>query len=505
MKIPVLDAAQSAAWDELARAEHAIPSRVLMESAGRAAAAVIAREFGPALAGGVVVACGAGNNGGDGWVVARALAAAGVAVSAVSALQAKSVDCKANRKLALAAGVAELDSVAQAGNVGVIVDALLGTGAAGPLRGKVGEVAKSIAKYGAPIAAIDGPTGLDLSTGEIHGPIHADLTITFGGLRRGHLLNRTACGHVVVVDIGFPPPLREWPAFMTDAETTVLLPALNAEMHKGERGRVVVVGGSEGMSGAAIHCAQAAFAAGGGLVKLVAAPSTLEAVRAQVPDIMTIESGLTGMLKPEVVEALEWADAMAIGPGLSREPERMAFAEQVFATCEVPIVVDAGAVHARLDRIASPAAVVTPHAGEFDQMFPDLDRKDIGPFEAARLGAERCNAVILFKGVPTIIAGGVTTIVVGAGNPALATGGSGDVLTGLIATFLARGVEPEVAAALGAQVMGRSADFAAGEKTVRATRPEDVLAEIPRYWRYLESAPDIQLPVLVDLPAPPTA
>ncbi|MDH4352034.1 MAG: NAD(P)H-hydrate epimerase, partial [Gemmatimonadota bacterium] len=162
--IPVLTAAESAAWDARARAAAGIPSRVLMESAGRGAAGVIAREFPNALDRGVLVVAGPGNNGGDGWVVARALRAAGVRVWGTDLPRERSPDCEANRTLALAEGVEWVESGERWPPAGVIVDALLGTGASDAPRGPLAEVARIVAAHGAPVAAIDGPTGLDLST-----------------------------------------------------------------------------------------------------------------------------------------------------------------------------------------------------------------------------------------------------------------------------------------------------------------------------------------------------
>ncbi|PYO81428.1 MAG: NAD(P)H-hydrate epimerase, partial [Gemmatimonadetes bacterium] len=197
--VPVLSATEAAAWDSAARTQYRIPSRVLMEAAGRAVAQVVLRDFPDVLARGVLVAAGAGNNGGDGWVAARALHAAAVPVW-VAALDPKTDDAIDNRALARVDGVREIGREEPWPAAAVAVDALLGTGAAGPARGDVLALAQRLVTYGAPIVAIDGPTGLDLSTGEAHGPLRADVSVTFGGPRRGHLLARDWCGKVVVVD-----------------------------------------------------------------------------------------------------------------------------------------------------------------------------------------------------------------------------------------------------------------------------------------------------------------
>jgi len=243
--IPALSAAEAAAWDSMARTQYRVPSRVLMETAGRAVAHVLLTEFPGAqekTGGGVLIAAGAGNNGGDGWVLARALHAAGVSVW-VAALDPKTDDGIDNRALARVDGVRELARDEAWPQAAVAVDALLGTGAAGPAKGDVLALGERLAAYGAPILAVDGPTGLDMTSGEGHGPVRAQVTVTFGGPRRGHLLAREWCGKVVVVDIGFPPPDPAWPVLVTDAWAAVRLPRLQATMHKGDRGRVCVVGG----------------------------------------------------------------------------------------------------------------------------------------------------------------------------------------------------------------------------------------------------------------------
>ncbi|HET7789173.1 MAG TPA: NAD(P)H-hydrate dehydratase [Gemmatimonadales bacterium] len=482
--VPVLTAAEATGWDGAARKQFRIPSRVLMETAGRAAAAVIVRECPDVRKGGALVVAGAGNNGGDGWVLARALHGAGVQVT-VTGLDPKTDDAVDNRALARLAGVAELTREEPWPQSTVIVDALLGTGAAGPARGDVQALAERIAGAGAAVVALDGPTGLDLSSGEAHGPVRARLTVTFGGVRRGHLLAREWCGKVIVVDIGFPPADAQWPLLVTDAWAGSRLPPLTPTMHKGDRGRVTVVGGAAGMTGAALHAARAALAAGAGLVKLVAAKETIEAARTTLPDVLTVESKLGGELEPGAREALDWADALVVGPGLGRDAERARFLAAVLSQRPVPAVVDADALHL-YDRKADRPLVFTPHVGEFRALAGDrlADLAANDRWAAAREAAGDLRATVLLKGVPTVIAAPrVPGLVVASGNPGLATGGSGDLLAGFIGAFLARGREGPEAAALGAHALGRGAEEGARRWTARSLRPADVLAALPDVWR----------------------
>jgi len=424
----------------------------------------------------------------------------------------RSPDCAANRALALASGVELLDPEDTWPPAAVVVDALLGTGASGAPRGPLGALARRVAASEVPVVAVDGPTGLDLSSGEAHDPVPASVTVTFGGLRRGHLLGRRWCGKIVVLEIGFPSPDRSWPRFVDDRLAASWLPGFEVAMHKGDRGRVLVVGGSEGMAGAVLHAGSAALEAGAGLVKLAAAPATVAASQAALPDALCVATALGPSLEPELERALEWADAVIIGPGLGRGPMRARFVAALLEAAKKPVVLDADALQVGLEplRLGDSPRVLTPHAGEFGAAFPELagclakDRFEAARSAAAALAEGKArDAVVLLKGVPTVVAASEgSSYVVASGNPALATGGSGDLLAGFIGAFLARGVGPLEAAALGAQVLGRAADLAASQLTVRATRPADVLAALAELWRRWADLPVPLPPVLVELDPP---
>jgi NAD(P)H-hydrate epimerase len=503
---PVLSASEAAAWDSAARTQYRIPSRVLMEAAGRATAQVLVQEFPDAGVRGTLVVAGAGNNGGDGWVLARALHAAGFPVW-VSALDPRTDDAVDNRALARVDGVRELSRGEPWPAAAVVVDALLGTGASGPARGDVLALAERVEAHGARVLAVDGPTGLDLSSGDAHGPVRARVSVTFGGPRRGHLLARDWCGRIVVVDIGLPAADPAWPLLVTDPWAGQRVPQLVPTMHKGDRGRVVVIGGASGMTGAALHATRAALAAGAGLVKLVAARETVDAARTTLPDALTVESALGAALEPAVAEALAWADALVVGPGLGREEGRSAFLTAVYAHRSLPTVVDADALSLYRGEADRPT-VFTPHLGEFRRLAGDAlaDEAANDRWSAASKAAARLHGVVLLKGVPTVIAALRGPVyVVASGNPGLATGGSGDVLAGFVGAFLARGVAPEIAAALGAHALGRAAEHGARLWTARSLRPADVLAALPDVWRAWNGVRPAGPPVLTTLDAPETA
>ena len=509
----MLAAAEAAEWDRLAREYAKIPSRVLMESAGRAVAIALAREFKQRLSSGILVACGVGNNGGDGYVAARMLASHGVAVTVVAQPGEASPDCLENRILAASHGVRIIEPDADWGGCGVVVDALLGTGATGAPRPGVAATIERLMRLAAPVVAVDGPSGLDLSTGQVHAPcVRASLSVTFGGFRRGHLLQRTVCGTVVVAEMGFPPPDPAWPGVVSDAWLSEVLPPLTAEMHKGDRGRVLIVGGNEGMAGAAVFAAKSAARSGAGLTKIAAHPATVAAAQANNPDLMTVTTALGEELEAPLVEALAWADAVVLGPGLGRGAARERFARNVLGASHGAVLVDAdglmafcGAAAELKALLEGRRALLTPHRGEFAALFPDLaERTRRDPFGAAAEAAGRIGAGVLLKGVPTVVASpGVPPLVSAAGNPGLATGGTGDVLSGMAASWLARGAPPQIAGAAAAHVHGRAAEDVAKHRSVRTLRPDDLLSVLGPLWRELAERPrDVDPPFLARLEPP---
>jgi len=511
--IPVLSPDQSAAWDATAVAG-GVALATLMESAGRAVAAVVADRHAHRLRDGVLIAAGPGHNGGDGWVLARALHRLDVPVW-VTALPGAGAELReAMAALARAEGVREVAPDGPWPGAGLAVDALLGTGARGAPRAPMAALLERILDLEIPVVAIDGPTGVDLQSGVVHGATRADLTITFGGLRRGHLLARDEVGDVVVVDIGHPAGDPAWPSLVTDLLAAEWLPRLRSRDHKGDRGRVVIVGGQTGMSGAARMAGRAAFGAGAGLAHVVAPPDTVVSLVQTEPDLQTLAHPFDQPPSPEVLELVGRADALIIGPGLGREPGRRALVATLVRAARTAVL-DADALVAfqgaadELQALAEERPVVlTPHPGEFRTLFPSLAPvRELDPWAAAVQAADASGATLLLKGVPTVVArSGHPPFTVAAGNPGLATGGSGDVLSGLVGTGLAHGLAPHIAAALGAQALGRAADLAARRTAARTLRPMDVVAALPdlwREWELLRLAPPLaRPPILLELGKP---
>jgi ADP-dependent NAD(P)H-hydrate dehydratase / NAD(P)H-hydrate epimerase len=512
--LPVLSPDQSAEWDASAVAG-GVALATLMECAGRAAAAVLAARYAHRLRDGVLVAAGPGHNGGDGWVLARALQRLEIPVWVTAPPGSGAELCLAMAARARAAGVREVAPDGPWPSIGVAVDALLGTGARGAPRAPMAALLDRILDLEVPIVAIDGPTGVDLASGMSHGAPRADLSITFGGLRRGHLLARDEVGAIVVTDIGHPPADPAWPTLVTDHQAADWLRRLRSRDHKGDRGRVVIVGGDAGMLGAARMAGRSAFGAGAGLVHVVAPPESVAALVQAEPDLQTLAHRLDQPPNDALLDLVRRADALVIGPGLGRDASRRALITVLVAEARAAVL-DADALVAfqgavpELRALAGRPLVLTPHPGEFRTLFPDLaPGRELDPWAAAAGAAAASGATVLLKGVPTVVARAERpALTVAAGNPGLATGGSGDVLSGIVGTALAQGLAPEIAAAFGAQVLGRAADLAARRSAARTLRPMDVvaaLADLWREWEVLRLAPPVaRPPVLFELDRPQT-
>ncbi|MEO8636046.1 MAG: NAD(P)H-hydrate dehydratase [Gemmatimonadales bacterium] len=514
MLIPVLSPEQSAEWDRRA-VDAGTALGTLMDAAGRAVAHVVAARFPERLSGGVLIAVGPGNNGGDGWVIARVLHRLEVPVFVAAAPGDLSPLNRQMADLAQGDGVRMVDIDGPWPAVTLGIDALLGTGAHGPLRPAVATLVQRLTELAVPLIAVDGPTGVDLATGVVHGlALVAQVSVTFGGLRRGHLLARDESGDIVVVDVGHPPADPTWPTLMTDQAAAGMVGLFSSAAHKGSRGHVVVLGGAAGMSGAVRLAARASFAAGAGLVHAVAPAATIDHLLGAEPDLQTLPHNFDLPLSPALRDLLDRADAVVIGPGLGRDPGRLAFVTAVIRQSRA-VVLDADGLNAFTGELellrelsAARRLVLTPHPGEFRRLFPELaSNLELNPWDTASRAAELIGVTLLAKGVPSVVATpGRPPVTVASGNPGLATGGSGDILSGISGSFLAAGQSPDAAVALAAHALGRAADLAARRTTARGLRPMDVVAALPDLWRAWESLrqlrPAPRPPVLLELEAP---
>jgi NAD(P)H-hydrate epimerase len=492
--------------DRVAIEAFAIPSITLMDRAGRAVADAAAALAAPG--GRFVVVCGGGNNGGDGYVAARVLRAAGRDARVIALMPAErlSPDARAVREQADRAGVPIDEGVLsplEAGVGDVVVDAIFGTGLARPPDGAFAEAIARIEAArvaGARVLAVDVPSGLSADTGRpLGGCVRADRTVTFGFLKRGLVLHPglSLAGEVTVDDIGIPAEAaRRVPVgceLLTEMEARLLLPPRPPEAHKGDAGRLLVVAGSAGKTGAAHLALTGALRGGAGLVTLASRPEVLPFALAGRPEAMSVAlagSGPLGRadLQPLLAAAHD-ADALAIGPGIPRGPETAELLRALLQRAGKPAVLDADALNALAGDPAlfgglGAPLLLTPHPGEMAR----LCATSVAEVQADRIGiaeakARAWGATVLLKGARTVVADGdAPPAVIATGNPGLATGGTGDVLTGLCGALLAGGLPPPAAGRVAAWVHGRAGDVAARRFGVRGLVAGDLGDGIGQVW-----------------------
>ena len=488
-----------------------IPGELLMECAGRAVAAEVRAHWrAPST---VWVVCGAGNNGGDGWVAARHLQLQGVPVRVASLGDPSRLrgDAAANRDRALAVDVAVASGRFRPEPGAVVVDALFGTGLARAVEGDAAAWVRRInlarARDGCCTVAVDLPSGLDADTGQALGcAVEADVTLTLGLPKLGLALEpgRSLAGAIRVARLGIAdaaPGTAPDATLLTAAAAGARLPARPAAGHKGRFGHVLVVAGSEGKTGAAALAAEGAGRVGAGLVT-VACPASLnpileakctEAMTAPVPETPLRAFGLEAE-KPLLDLASE-RDVVALGPGVGRADETAELVRRLARRVECPLVLDADGVRALADAplaLASRSAawVMTPHPGEASALLgrtpAAINADRVG---AARALAERTSAVALLKGAATVVAAPDGRVAVNAsGGPSLATGGTGDVLTGIVAGLLAQGLDAFDAARVGAHLHGAAADAVASRRGGTGLLAGDVAGFLPETARSLANA-----------------
>lgn len=497
----LLSAPEMQAWDRRAVEQGGIPERVLMESAGRAAARLVQRLFpeGP-----VAAAVGRGSNGGDALVLLRCLRAWGREVVAVP-VGGSDVGSELLHGWEIPTA-AEEQAAAVFRPSGVVVDGILGTGARGAPRAPQAAAVRAINESGRPVVALDGPTGVDLSDGSTPGEaVRATLTVTFGALKRGLLLypGRACAGRIVVVEVGFPPLRADeaGAALVTPGWAHTHLPARRPNAHKGDAGAVTVVAGRAGMGGAAIMVAMGALRAGAGVVRVVSAEANRLAIQPAVPEAIFVDRA-----GDAVGDALEAADALVLGPGMGTDEAALSLLRDAVLGSQGPLLLDADALTllARHPDLLPPdiatRCVLTPHPGEMGRLL-DAPIAEVlsDPFGAAQRAAQRFGCCVLLKGSPSLVATPRDPVLASvAGHSGVATGGMGDTLAGVIGALLGAGAEPRAAAALGLHFAGRAAELAGRGP---ALLPRDVAEALPAALCEAASAPD-EPDVLLDL-APP--
>jgi len=498
-----------------------LPGFALMETAGRGAADAIEAEFGPMAGRSVLVLAGKGNNGGDGFVVARVLAGRGAYVRIVTTATENGATEDTAHNLRLFRQVVEHDdrlaldafedirqlSAARAPDL--VVDALLGIGVTGALRTPVDALARWINGQPAPVVALDIPTGLGSDTGVAQpDTVRADLTVTMAARKSGLLFNDgpTHAGRIAVVDIGIPPHLMREALDVagsarrtSDAGIRALLPERPHDAHKYTAGRVVAVAGSHAFTGAAVMASESAARAGAGAVICCTPERARPIVETKLTEVMTVpvaetdEGTIAFDALSTLAERAEPADAVLVGCGLGRHAETQRLVRTLLTKLDGPVVVDADGLNALaghtdlITQYADGQWVLTPHTGELarligtnpstgsGQTFDTTDR-----IALVAEWAERWNCVLVLKGMPSVIGTPDGQVfVAGISHPALATAGTGDVLAGMIAGLLAQGLAPRDAALCALHLGGRAAERYAATRQPHSMLTMDLLKELP--------------------------
>ena len=477
--------AQVRELDRRAIEDQGIAGGVLMARAGRSTWRLIRQRYPQAKR--VLVLCGGGNNGGDGYVIARLAAEAGCDVDLCPLQDPAALSGDA----AIAAGQAleRVDAVAWdpalVESADVVVDALLGTGLDRAVEGVLATWIHALNQGSAPVVAVDVPSGLSAETGEVLGAaVKATCTLTFIGLKQGLYTGDAAeqVGERVFDDLQVPGVVYEgmtpsaWR--VTSAALAQALPARPHNSHKGRFGHVLIIGGDHGMGGAVRLAGEGAARVGAGLVSVATQPGHVSAVQAARPELMTWGIASASDNRAELEALLRQANVIGLGPGLGQGQWGTSLYQAALNT-ECALVVDADG----LNHLAAPPTerddwVLTPHPGEAARLLAtDVASIEADRFAAANALAKRYGGAVVLKGSGTIISDGQTRYVCTAGNPGMASGGMGDVLTGVIAGLRAQGLSPIDAARIGVQAHSDAADRAAagGERGLLAG---DVLAQL---------------------------
>jgi NAD(P)H-hydrate epimerase len=508
---PVLTPEEASTLDRETQAR-GVAADVLMERAGRAVARAARELAGGAYGRRAVVVCGKGNNGGDGLVAARQLGRWGIRTTVVL------LEDPAELREPAAANARRLDEVSsirvrtfhqgvlkrELARADVAIDAIFGTGFRGIPEDDWAAAISSLNDAGAPIVSVDIPSGANGATGVVEGEaVRAKLTVTFGAAKLGAVLLPGAeyAGVLRVVDIGFSDDLVVARAWITEpSDVAAWLPARNADTHKRASGVLVVVAGSRAMTGAARLIAMAAGRVGTGLVTVAAPEGAMPQIQAGLtePTFLPLPETADGTVAAEAIapllERLDSADALAIGPGLTTNDQTVAFVREAVRRSPVPLVLDADGLNAFTgDSVAlrdrQAEAVLTPHVGEFARLT-GVKARDLDADRPAHVRglAEQTGAVTLLKGSRTVIAEpGGRLFVNLTGSPTLATAGTGDVLTGMLGGLLARGASPTESAAAAAYLHGLAGLFA-GRDLGEGALAGDVLERVPEALAHMEGA-----------------
>ncbi len=509
MPIPVVTAQEMSNIDNRAIQEYGIPSICLMEAAGVKSARMIWEKFGRTDLR-VLIVCGKGNNGGDGFVIARHLfnAGAGVDIAVLFPLQEATGDpavfLRPLEKMRIPILEVGEENIPQLGkmaeNADIIIDAIFGTGFRPPVRGLPGEAIRILSEFETKTVSIDIPSGLDGTAATAEFPyIDAEITLALGALKRGHLLMPAAehVGEVISLDIGIPHEcFKEEGVLLQVTEPSDVaenLPERHLDAHKGDAGHLLLIAGSPGMSGAALMAAMSALRAGAGRVTLATPESIYPLMESKYPEVMTLSlpATETGSVDASafdfIAERSEDMSALVVGPGLTTDPRTAELIRLLIQHIDTPIVLDADALNALAEDLTIldgrfAQLILTPHPGEMARLLGISTREvQEGRITHASLFAAHHHLDVALKGWGTIAVTSDGEIWYNpTGNSNMATAGSGDVLAGVIGALLAQGLANKWALICGIYLHGLSGELASLEVGGLGLTATDILQALPK-------------------------
>lgn len=480
-------------WEKQAMEKYKIPSLLLMERAAESVVKEILR--GTYNLKKILIACGTGNNGGDGLAIARMLKLKGCQVDVCIAGALDKMSSEMKQQLEMYQAISgEFVTSPEYGEYTTIIDAVFGIGCNREITGIAAEVIEAINKSDAKVIAVDVPSGVSSDTGKICGlAVKADATVTFFTEKLGMMIypGRDFCGKIMVADLGIPfQGCEEYQAITYTEEDIEKLPKRKENSHKGTYGKVLVIAGSAKISGAAYLAAAGAYRIGAGLVKIYTPKENQLAMQVLLPEaLLEIYDDNRPPIK-QLKECMEWADVIVIGPGIGTERAAEKILKYVVSKSTVPLVIDADGINllARnktclLDRHAP--VILTPHIQEMARLTgkaKDLIMKN--PMEEAEMFVRDYDVTLVLKSARTIVAKeNEHSYINMSGNSGMATGGSGDVLAGMIGGMIAQGVDCFEAAKLGVYLHGKAGDAAAVTKSTYSMTATDILDGIAEVTR----------------------
>lgn len=493
----LLNAQQMKACDEATIEKFKVPSLVLMERAALAVRDVVLERYPEACR--ILVLCGSGNNGGDGYAAARLLNLAGrtAEVLFVGKHDSRTQQTVLQAEIFLRYGGRELPDDASFKGYDLILDALFGIGLKREVIGRFADVIGAVNRVDTPVIAIDIPSGVSADTGQIMGcAVRADLTVTMQYAKLGQMLYPGAdlCGELLVRDVGITDERVEWesePVYALDQDDLKdLLPARRPDANKGTCGRLLLIAGAKDMAGAACLAAGAALRSGCGLVKILSDEANRVILQTALPEALFAAWPEDG----NITKHLEWADAVAIGPGLGMSDLSRSILAAVLSGWAGPLVIDADALNLiakdrSLIKELPLSAVITPHPGEmsrlsalFEEEAWSVQEAAAFPVQAAVRCSEALGCITVLKGARTVIADSLQIWLNLYGNNGMACGGSGDVLTGIIGSLLAQGTDAADAAKAGVLVHALAGDLAAASLGRRGMKAGDLIENLPSVY-----------------------